>query len=98
MKDKEAISYLNNLKKGEFCTINIPLINDEVIPVTVMYMGMDKEGRYNFRDSGKFIMSKSFIEQKSISVEKKYDERVAMEIYQRIKHKFNRNFNNEKNR
>ena len=43
MESFESIKYLENLKKGEFCTINIPLTNNQTIPVTAMYMGIDKE-------------------------------------------------------
>ena len=49
MKNQEAIDYLNNLQQGMFCTVNIPICNDkEKIPITVMYMGKDKDGRYIF--------------------------------------------------
>ena len=50
MEKQEAIDYLNNLQPGMFC--------NEVIPITAMYMGKDKDGRYNFIDTGRFIMSK----------------------------------------
>ena len=39
-----------------------------------MYIGKDKDGRYNFIDTGRFIMSKEFIENKSISIDKSFDE------------------------
>lgn len=62
MKKQEAIDYLNNLQPGMFCTVNLPLYGNEVIPSTAMYIGQDKDGRYNFIDTGRFIMSKEFIE------------------------------------
>ncbi len=46
MKNNEVIEYLNNLKKGMFCTVNIPLYSGQTIPVTVKYMGKDSQGRY----------------------------------------------------
>ena len=46
-----------------------------------MYMGKDKDGRYNFIDTGRFIMSKEFIENKAISIDKSFDEDKAFEIY-----------------
>ncbi len=88
MENEEAIEYLNNLEKGMFCTVNIPLYDNgknEKMPITVMYMGKDRKGRYNFIDTGRFIMSKDFIEQKSISIDKNFDEEKAMEIYSKVR-------------
>lgn len=85
MKNKEAIQYLNNLQRGMFCTVNIPLFNNEKMPITVMYIGKDRQGRYNFIDTGRFIMSREFIEQKEISINKSYDEEKAMEIYSKFR-------------
>lgn len=85
MKNKEAIQYLNNLQRGMFCTVNIPLFNNEKMPITVMYIGKDGQGRYNFIDTGRFIMSREFIEQKEISINKSYDEEKAMEIYSKFR-------------
>ena len=85
MEKQETIEYLNKLKRGMFCTVNIPLYNNEKMPLTVMYMGKDEEGRYNFIDTGRFIMSKEFIEQKAISIDKSFDEDKAFEIYETVK-------------
>ena len=85
MKNKEAIQYLNNLQRGMCCTVNIPLFNNEKMPITVMYIGKDRQGRYNFIDTGRFIMSREFIEQKEISINKSYDEEKAMEIYSKFR-------------
>ena len=63
-----------------FCTVNLPLYGNEVIPITAMYMGKDKDGRYNFIDTGRFIMSKEFIENKAISIDKNFDEEKATEM------------------
>ena len=54
MKEHEAIEYLESLEKGQYMTVNIPLMGDDVIPVTVMYMGKDSNNRYNFLDTGRF--------------------------------------------
>lgn len=85
MEKQEAIEYLNKLERGMFCTVNIPLLNNEKMPLTVMYIGKDDEGRYNFVDTGRFIMSKEFIEQKAISIDKSFDEEKASEIYAMVK-------------
>lgn len=98
MENAEAIEYLNNLQRGMFCTVNIPLRNDEKMPITVMYMGKDKEGRYNFIDTGKFIMSKEFIENKSISIDKNFDEDKALEIHSKVRMQFSKNKNRERER
>ena len=98
MENKEAIDYLNNLKQGMFCTVNLPLYRNEVIPITAMYMGKDKDGRYNFIDTGRFILSKEFIESKSISIDKSFDEDKALKIYSKIRMQPNKNKNKEKAR
>lgn len=98
MKDQEAIDYLNNLQAGIFCTVNLPLYGNEIIPITVMYMGKDKEGRYNFADTGRFIMSKEFIENKAISIDKSFDEDKAFEIYSKVRMQPNKNKSKEKAR
>lgn len=96
MKNQEAIDYLNNLQKGMFCTVNIPLYNDEKIPITAMYIGKDSDGRFNFIDSGGFVLSKEFIERKEISVDKSYDEEKAMEIYSKVRMQTNKKIKKEK--
>lgn len=98
MEKQEAIDYLNNLQTGMFCTVNIPLISNEKIPITVMYMGKDKEGRYNFVDTGRFIMSKEFIEQKSITIDKSFDKNVAMKINAKIHKENNKKLKKERAR
>ena len=52
MQKDEAIDYLENLKIGNFLTVNIPISSNCNIPVTAMYVGKDKEGRYEFLDTG----------------------------------------------
>ena len=85
MENQETIKYLDNLLVGMFCTVNIPLYNNEKIPVTAMYIGKDKDGRYNFIDTGRFVLSKEFIEQKSITIDKTFDEDKAFEIYSKFR-------------
>ena len=84
-ENQETIKYLDNLLVGMFCTLNIPLYNNEKIPVTAMYIGKDKDGRYNFIDTGRFVLSKEFIEQKSITIDKTFDEDKAFEIYSKVR-------------
>lgn len=98
MENQEAINYLENLERGMFCTVNIPLYNKEKIPITVMYIGKDKDGRYNFADTGIIVMSKDFIEQKSISVDKEFDREKAMEIHSKIRMQSARKKNRVKER
>lgn len=99
MESQEAIEYLNNLQQGIFCTVNIPLCNNnEKIPITAMYMGKNKEDRYNFIDTGRFILSKEFIANKSISIEKSFDEDKALEIHSKVCMQFSKNKNKERTR
>ena len=92
MEKQEAIDYLNNLQSGMFCTVNLPLYGNEVIPITAMYMGKDKDGI----DTGRFIMSKEFIENKAISIDKDFDEEKAMEIHSKVRMQFGKNKNKER--
>lgn len=80
---KDIIEYLDKLEAGSFLTINIPIFREEISPITVMYMGKDDEGRYNFADTGRFILSKEFIEKGKITLDKNFNEDEAFEIYQK---------------
>ena len=42
MIKEDAINYLENLEQGRFITVNIPIIAEEKIQVTAMYVGKDK--------------------------------------------------------
>lgn len=95
MKEEEAISYLDNLEIGSYITVNIPIYKDENLPVTAMYLGKDKQGRYNFADSGKFVFTKEFIERGKISLDKEYDDNKAYEIYIKIKKESNKEKKNK---
>ena len=81
MREEEAINFLDNLERGQYITVNIPIYKDENIPVTAMYLGKDEQGRYNFADSGRFVFTKEFIERGKISLDKEYDGDKAFEIY-----------------
>ena len=85
MEKEDAIKYLENLQQGDFLTVNIPIIADKKIQVTAMYVGKDKEGRYNFIDSGNFILSKEFLEKGNISIDKEYNGDIATDIYAKYK-------------
>ncbi len=85
MKQGKAIEYLEELEIGNFLTVNIPIFRDEIKPVTVMYAGKDKEGRYNFIDTGFFILSKDFIEKGKITLDKEFNKDDAFEIYSKVK-------------
>ncbi len=63
MTKTEIINFLETLEVGTFLTVNIPISASENIPVTAMYAGKDKDGRYEFLDTGEFILSKSFVMQ-----------------------------------
>lgn len=100
MKDIEAIKYLETLEIGSFLTVNIPISANEKVSVTAMYAGKDKEGRYEFLDTGEFILSKNFLERGQISIEKGFDEDMALKIHSRIRKEYEKahNKNHKKNR
>lgn len=87
MKSFESIEFLNKLKKGDFCTVKIPLTNssNQTIPITAMYMGKDADGRYNFMDSGRLTLPKKLIEENSIIIDKEYDPIEANRIHKHIR-------------
>ena len=85
MEKGDAIEYLDNLERGQFLTVNIPISLNNQAKITAMYMGKDKEGRYNFIDSGRFILSKDFLEKENISIDKEYNGDEAIEIHAKFK-------------
>lgn len=85
MKDSEAIKYLDKIEKGSFLTINIPISKKCYQPVTAMYVGKDKDGRYEFLDTGEMIMSKEFLSKSEITIDKTFNKEDAIKIHRRIK-------------
>lgn len=82
---EQAINYLENLEKGNFLTVNIPIFRDETAQVTAMYLGKDKDGNYNFLDTGNFKLTKEFLEKGKITIDKEYDGDTAMDIHKKFK-------------
>ena len=48
-------------------------------------MGKDREGRYKFMDTGKFVLPQKLIEEKAVEVYKEYNENIAKKIYSKFK-------------
>ena len=82
---EQAINYLENLEKGNFLTVNIPIFRDETAQVTAMYLGKDKDGNYNFLDTGNFKLTKEFLEKGKITIDKEYDGDIAMDIHTKFR-------------
>ena len=78
MQKENSIKILEELQNGMFCSIRLPLTNSMKSDITVMYLGKDKDGRYNFYDgggaSGTFKMSEDFILRRDIQITKQFDE------------------------
>lgn len=85
MKEYEAINFLENLPKGSFISIKIPVFGESTDSVTAMYMGKDKEGRYNFADTGRFVVSQKLIENGKIRIEKEYNGDIARDIHVKVR-------------
>lgn len=49
---KDPIQVLEELEKGMFCNIGLPLTNSLRSDITAIYLGKDKDKRYNFYDGG----------------------------------------------
>lgn len=82
---EQAIDYLENLERGNFLTVNIPIFRDETAQVTAMYLGKDKDGNYNFLDTGNFKFTKEFLEKGKITIDKEYDGDIAMDIHAKFR-------------
>lgn len=82
---EQAINYLENLEKGNFLTVNIPIFRDETAQVTAMYLGKDKDGNYNFLDTGNFKFTKEFLEKGKVTIDKEYDGDIAMDIHAKFR-------------
>ena len=85
MEKEDTITFLENLPKGKFCTVNIPITKNKKVPITAMYVGKDNEGRYKFIDTGKFVLSKDILVRSLISIEKNFDKNQALNINAKIK-------------
>ena len=58
------------MEQGKFLTIKVPISRNQYIPVTAMFVGKDKDGRYEFLDTGEMIMSKDLLIRSDITIEK----------------------------
>lgn len=94
MESIDAIKYLENLKEGSFLTVNIPITKDTVQPITAMYVGKDEDGRYEFLDTGEFILSKDILSRSKITIESKFNEKDAAKIHSRIRKEYEKKHQN----
>ena len=94
MQKVDSIKTLEELQNGMFCSIGLPLTNSMRSDVTAMYLGKDKDGRYNFFDGGgacgTFKLSEKFIREKNIEIMKQFDEEKSFELYQELNKKTDR--------
>ena len=88
MKDIEAIKYLEQIPQGSFLTVNIPISKNQYYPVTAMFVGKDKDGRYEFLETGEMVMAKELLMNSDITIEKDFDRADAQKIHKRIKQEF----------
>lgn len=88
MEEKNSIEVLEELSAGMFCNIELPLTKSMKSNVTAMYMGNDKEGRYNFFDGGgacgTFKLTERFIREKDIVITKQFDEKKTYDLYVKL--------------
>ena len=52
MKEDSSIQVLEKLNAGKLCVIGLPLTNTMINDIVVIYLGKDKDYRYNFYDGG----------------------------------------------
>ena len=94
MQKEDSIKILEELQNGMFCNIGLPLTNSMRSDVTAMYLGKDKDGRYNFFDGGgacgTFKLTEKMIREKNIEITKQFDEEKTFELYQELNKKTER--------
>ena len=94
MQQNNSMQVLSDLERGMFCSIGLPLTNSMKSDITVMYLGKDKDGRYNFFDGGgacgTFKLTEKFIREKNIEITKQFDEEKTFELYQELNKKTER--------
>lgn len=89
MQEKDSIQILEEMGTGMFCKVGLPLTNSMKSDVIAIYLGKDKEGRYNFFDGGgaigTFKMPKDFIIKREIKIEKVNNEEETKHLYTILK-------------
>lgn len=85
MEKEQAIDYIENLKEGDFLTVNIPIFANNTAQITAMYVGKDKNGGYRFLDNGSFILTKEFLERGKVTIDKEYNSDIAIDIHTKFK-------------
>lgn len=89
MQEKDSIQILEEMNIGTICFIELPLTNSMKSDVTSIYLGKDKEGRYNFFDGGgvigTFKMPKEFIIKRDIKISMLNNEEQAKGLYTALK-------------
>ncbi len=89
MQEKDSIQILEELGTGMFCNIELPLTNSMKSDVISIYLGKDKEGRYNFFDGGgaigTFKMPKEFIIKRDIKISKINNKEQTKGLYTLLK-------------
>lgn len=72
MQKEDSIKILEELQNGMFCSIGLPITNSMRSDVTAMYLGKDKDGRYNFFDGGgaygTFKLTEKLIREKKLKL------------------------------
>lgn len=91
MQENNSIEILNSLDKGNFCNIGLPLTNSMKSNVTAIYLGKDKDGRYNFYDGGgacgTFKLTDKFIIERNIEITKQVNEDKTYDLYKELNKK-----------
>ena len=89
MQEKDSIQILEEMETGKFCIIGLPLTNTMRSNVTVIFLGKDKDGRYNFYDGGgncgAFKLKKDFILQRDIKIRQIEDK--TIDLYKELNKK-----------
>ena len=89
MQEKDSIQILEEMETGKFCIIGLPLTNTMRSNVTVIFLGKDKDGRYNFYDGGgncgTFKLKKDFILQRDIKIRQIEDK--TIDLYKELNKK-----------
>ena len=90
MQEKDSIQILEEMTTGMLCSIELPLTNSMKSDVISIYLGKDKDGRYNFLIDGggaigTFKMPKEFIIKRNIRISKINSEEQTKGLYTALK-------------
>ena len=85
MQEKDSLQVLEKIETGMFCKVGLPLTHSKTSDVISVYLGKDKQDRYNFYGGkilGTYKMTDKFIIRQNIKISKIDNEEKEKLLYQ----------------